>query len=126
MSEQKIFDTQIDGNALIVVPLVNTGSFAEEAVNLELDKLLEAIDRPELTSIVFDFGRIAHFGSSMLGAMHVLWKRVSSRQGRMAVCNTSDVIREIMHISKFDTIWPMFDSRQEALEAVAARGENGA
>ena len=58
----------------------------------------------------------------MLGAMHTIWKRVSTCQGKMAVCNVSEVEREVLQISKFDMLWPIFNSREEALEEVVKAG----
>lgn len=104
---------------MIVVPQISAGSFAEENVNSELDGLLGRIGQSELKNVVFDFAKISYFGSSMLGAMHALWKRVSAGNGRMAVCNVSEVGREVLEISRFDTLWPIFTSREEALDAVA-------
>jgi len=119
MPEPRVFDAHCEGNTLVVVPQISAASFAEEAVNSELDGLLSQIGQPDLKNVVFDFGHISYFGSSMLGAMHALWKRVSAGNGKMAVCNVSEVGREVLEISRFDTLWPIFASREEALRAVA-------
>jgi hypothetical protein len=51
--------------------------------------------------------------------MHVLWQKVRAGKGKMVLCNVSDVGREILHVSRFDTLWPICDSCEKALEAVA-------
>jgi hypothetical protein len=51
--------------------------------------------------------------------MAALWKRVRGGGGKMAVCNVSETGREILQVTKFDTLWPIGPSRQEALKAVS-------
>lgn len=119
MSTPRVFQAESVGRTMIVVPVENSGSVGEEHLNAELNGLLEQIEQPQFSHVVFDFQKVSYFGSSMLAVMHALWKRVRAGNGRMAICNVSDVGREVLEISKFDTLWPVYASRKEALEAVA-------
>ena len=56
----------------------------------------------------------------MLELLVVLWKRVSARRGKIALCRVSEVGQEILRTAKFHTIWPIVDSREEALTKVGA------
>ena len=38
--------------------------------------------------------------------------------GHIALCNASDVGREVLEIAKFDKVWPLVNSRAEALRTV--------
>lgn len=118
MPTARIFDAASDGSTLIVTPSTNVGSLAGESVNYELEDLLRQLERSGLKHVVFDFANVSYFGSSMLGAMHAVWKQVSAAGGKMAVCNLSDVEREVLEVSKFDTLWPICDSRDEARAVV--------
>jgi len=119
MSTPKVFESTSDGSTLIVMPLSSVGSLAGENVNHELNDLVTRLDDSGLKHVVFDFAKVSYFGSSMLGAMHAMWKHVSAADGKMVVCNVSDVEREVLQVSRFDTLWPVYDSREEALAAVA-------
>ena len=123
MSTPSIFDTETQQSTLIIVPLSSVGSLAGEDVNSELDDVFAELDRPDLKNVVFDFQKVPYFGSSMLGAMHTIWKRVCQRKGKMAVCRVSEVEREVLQISKFDMLWPIYGSREEALAAVTKPDE---
>jgi len=50
--------------------------------------------------------------------MSAVWGRVRSREGKMVVCNVSDMGVEIFQVAKFDTLWPICASLEEAMESV--------
>ena len=119
MSTPKTFSVGSEGETLIVAPLVNVSGLAEKDVKPELDHLLEQLKETAMRNVVIDFARISYFGTPMLEAMHRIWKCVREADGRMALCNVSNMQREVLHVAGFDTLWPICSSRQEALEAVA-------
>lgn len=118
MAAPNVFVVSQRGAALIISPLRNISSLAEEEVKQQWDDILAQLDQPEVKHVVFDFEKVNYFGSSMLEAMLYLWKRISTDEGKMAVCNVSETATEILKLSRFDTIWPICASRQEALDLV--------
>ncbi len=118
MAESNAFSVDCERNTLIVSPLRNISSLAEEETKSQWEEIVRRIDDGEAKHVVFDFASIKYFGSSMLEAMLVLWKRIQPNDGKLAVCNVSDTANEILRLSKFDTIWPVLASREEALDEV--------
>jgi stage II sporulation protein AA (anti-sigma F factor antagonist) len=118
MSNAKIFDSEIQYAILIVAPRGDVSTLAGEDIHAELPGLLDQLQKTEVKHVVFDLKKTSYFGSSLLGAMSALWGRTRSRGGKMAVCNVSDTGLEILHVSKFDTLWPICDSREQALKKV--------
>jgi len=47
-----------------------------------------------------------------------MWQQISERGGMMAICNVSEMEREVLHVTRFDTLWPVCGSREDALEKV--------
>lgn len=121
MLNPKFFRVEQVGSTLVFSAVGNLGSLVEEEVREEWDALLKQLDTFNCRNAVIDLGALDYFGSIMLELLVVLWKRVSSRKGKLAICRVSDVGREILHTAKFHTIWPIVNSRDEALAAV---GEN--
>lgn len=119
MSLPKFFEAATDGSTLIVSSLGSLGSLAGEEIAYELTDLLEQFDKPELTRVVIDLQKASYFGTSMLQVMTALWKRVRAKGGRLALCNVSETGLEILHVTRFDTLWPICGSREEALQEVA-------
>ena len=118
MAITKTFTAEIEERTLVVVPLGSVSSLAAENIKPDLDALLEQLRKPEVRNVVIDFVKVSYFGTTMLGAMHNVWKIVREGGGRMVLCNVSAVGSEILRIAGFDTLWPICDSRDEALEAV--------
>jgi len=116
----KIFEVKVEANTLIVISLGDAGSLVGDDVGLELADLLDKIEQSEIRCAVVDLEQSAYFGTSMLQAMAAIWKRVRARGGKMAVCNVSETGREILHVTRFDTLWPICPSQQEALQAVSS------
>ena len=108
------FDISVDGSTLVVVPTRNISSIAEAEVKDEWDEVLAKMQQSDVLHVIFDFHRISYFGSSMLEAMLQLWKQIRSKDGKLVVCNVSDTAKEILRLSKFDTIWPVCDTRDDA------------
>ena len=119
MSQARIFDTQIENDTLIVAPRGDVSTLAGEDVHAELPELLNRLQSTDVKHVVFDLNKAAYFGSILLGVMSAMWGRLRPRGGKMAVCNVSETGVEILHVSKFDTLWPICASREEALNKVA-------
>ncbi len=115
-----IFHIERVGATLIVSPQRSVTSLSDDAVKLELAGLLELLDAGDVSNIVFDFGNIDYCGSSMLEAMRRMWKSLPQGKGQMVVCRVNNVLYDILHVTRFDTLWPIFPSREEALQAVGS------
>ena len=118
MSLPKFFKVERNDNALIICAIANTHGLVEDEVRDECDSLLEQIEKNETKHAIIDLEALDYFGSIMLELMVVVWKRVNKAGGKFAVCNVSKVGQEILKTAKFDSIWPILGSRQEAIENV--------
>ena len=116
MNPSRVFRVStVDG--ILVVELVGAvSSLAEESITRELDRVREQLRTAGLQSVVIDLGNVAYFGSSMLEAIRLLWTELVPSQRRLVLCNASDVGREILQIAKFDHLWPLVATRDEAFQ----------
>ena len=117
MSEGKHVRLEQVGDAVIVSPLFTFSRFTEGDLVGEWNRILQTMDSDEIKNVVVDLGYIPYFGSTLLDWMVQMWKRAQGKGGTLAACNASPVGREVLAIAKFDTLWGVFDSRQEALES---------
>ncbi len=118
MPNHKAFQSECIEETLIVMPAGSVSSLAGEEVSSELDGLLDQLHQPGPKNVVIDFAKVAYFGTVMLGALRVIWRRVDDREGKMALCNLSEMGREILRVSGFDLLWPICASREEALREI--------
>lgn len=119
MSTPQIFDARVEGDTLVVLSLGSAGSLAGDEMAYELTGILDQFEQSELRSAVIDLRNSPYFGTAMLQVMTAIWKRVRARHGKMAVCGVSDTGLEILKVTRFDTLWPICDTQEDALQAVA-------
>lgn len=120
MTRPKYFRIFQEGDTLIFAAVTPIGGLVEDEARAEWDALLGELSEQGAKNAVMDLGALDYFGSIVLELMVVLWKRVSAQGGRLAICNVSAVGQEILRTAKFDTIWPIVRTRDEALRAVRA------
>jgi anti-anti-sigma factor len=113
-----MLEAKIDSDTLLITSLGWAGGLALDEMLLELAGLLDEFEQSRLKHAVIDLEKSSYFGTSMLQAMTAIWKRVRAAGGKMAICNVSDMGREILHVTKFDTLWPICPSQREALGVV--------
>ncbi len=118
MDDLRIFAIHRDGSTVIVAPTGPISNLAAHEVQAEVDQIIALLQDDQWRNVVIDMEKVSFFGSVMLGAMHTFWKIVRRREGRLVLCRLADVGREIIHVAKFDTVWPIYATRQEALEAL--------
>jgi anti-sigma B factor antagonist len=106
------------GEAVVVAPLFTFASFTEADLVAEWQAVQHQIDAPEVKYVIVDLGEIPYFGSTVLEWMVQMWKRAKAKGGSLATCNCSKIGREVLHAARFDTLWGVFDSRDEALKSV--------
>jgi anti-sigma B factor antagonist len=59
-----------------------------------------------------------NFGSMFLALLIRCWKLAMSQGGTMALSGVTDRTRELLRVTALDMVWPMYESRREAMEAL--------
>lgn len=120
MTDDRILRTQSDGRVLIVLPEGEVGGFMGEQVSLEVDDVLAEIDELAAKEVVVDFKNVPYFGSSLLAAITRIWKHMNRVGGQLAVCNVPEVGLDVLRVSRFVEVWPVYGSREEAKDALTS------
>jgi anti-anti-sigma factor len=107
------------GDSLVVAPLFTFASFTEADMAAEWRALQEQLDAPDVKNVVVDLGEIPYFGSTLLEWMVQMWKRAKTKGGTLATCNCSQIGKEVLHAARFDTLWGIFETREQALQSVS-------
>ncbi len=117
-NDARTIEIERTGKTLVLTPLSNPNEFASGQLDAVANEILKMLDQTMGTSVVIDCHNTDFFGSSTLGFFMQLWLRVRVRNGRMTLCNLSDQEKEILHLTKADTLWSICTSRNEALEVL--------
>ena len=118
MPKSKYFTVEHADDILIVSFLGSIGALEDTAIRDDWAEVLDLLEPNHVQHAVIDLGKLEYFGSIVLELLVVLWKRLSGKGGKLALCNVSTVGREILQIAKFDTIWQIVPGIQDAKEAV--------
>jgi anti-anti-sigma factor len=113
-----LFDIKRDGDVLVIIPTADLRESAYESLEAGAKVIFEGLAAPGVKGVVLDFHRTDYYGSTALGLFLRVWKRVRSRGLRMAFCNVSEHEKEILAVTRLDTLWPICRTRPEALQAV--------
>lgn len=116
--QTSIFRMEMVGDTLVLAPGENVSNLTGLDVASEVENVLGEIQRMQATRVVVDLGDAQYFGSYMLELMHRIWRQVRAHGGKMAVCNASPFGREVLQVTRLDTIWPVVSAREEALRAM--------
>lgn len=109
-----------EGTALVVSPQSCASTLAEDDFQADFGDVMAQIKQPQVTAVVVDFSDIEYFGSMMLEALRRLAAEVGAAGGPMVLCCVSEVGLEILQVTHFDTLWPIYPTCEAALAAVAS------
>jgi len=120
MNPRTFVQSRIDGDVLIVMPLRNIGSVEHDATLAEWQDVLTQFKESDVQHVVLDFGTIAYFGSAILEYVVMLSRGIAAKKGRLAICNLSEIGRDILATTRFDRLGVIVPTRAEAMSAVQA------
>lgn len=121
MSADAYFLVEEIGGCIVITPQSSVGSFEERRVRDELTSLQQKLDDSGTYRVIVDLNRMSYFGSAVLEWMVAVWKQVKQHHGRMSLCNVSETGAEILQSVKFETLWPFYETREQALQRTAER-----
>ncbi len=67
--------------------------------------------------VLVDFARTGYIDSSGLGVLVSLAKKLREDGGELRLANLNDDLRTLFELTKLDTLFPIADSRERALES---------
>lgn len=101
---------------------------ADEVVCLTLEGRLDAVTADQLSeslmphieqdeSVLVRCGSLEYISSAGLRVLLVAHKRGGSR---LALCELTDMVREVLEVSGFNTLFQIADTKEQALEMLAS------
>ena len=115
---ERVFQTERHGNTLVVLPAHSVMGSDQNQSDVELRMIVQTLRDPDLVHVVVDFTALTFFGTSLLGGIAMLWKKVRDHDGRLALCNVSKQGRDVLRTTRLVQLWKIYDSRAEAIRAV--------
>lgn len=120
MTDQNHFVLEWHGDAVVVAPSGSAESLQWSAVEQAAELVLAPIRQQKVPLVVFDLSHLNYFGSVFMSLLLRCHKLVRSSGGELVLCCVSEAARELLRITALDTLWAIYDTREEALEAIGA------
>jgi anti-anti-sigma factor len=115
----KVFLAEQEGNTLVVTPRGDAIGFRDSDVAGELKTVLALAGSPGIINLVVDLGSSDYFGSTMIGAINQIGSQFRYIGGRVALCNLSPQMNDMLEIMHLKELWMIFDTRKIALRAMS-------
>jgi anti-anti-sigma factor len=117
-NSEDAFTIERHGDVTVITanPALERLAFGLEEQVAEL--ILEPLQRQENPLILFDLSQVDYFGSMFLALLIRSWKMALSRGGTMALSGVTERTRELLRVTSLDIVWPIYDNRLEAMEAL--------
>jgi anti-anti-sigma factor len=115
----KVFLAEQEGNTLVVAPRGDAIGFRDSDVAGELKTLCDLAGSPGILNLIVDLGSSDYFGSTMIGAFNQLGNAFRYIGGRIALCDVSPQMDDMLEIMHLKDVWMIFDTRKIALKAMS-------
>lgn len=112
------FRLEWHGNTVLIRPATNIEDMQWDLIEQAADIVMEPLKEQEVPMVVVDLSDVSYFGSVFLALLLRCHKFVRNAGGEMVLCGASPTAAELLRITALDTIWAIYDTREEALDAV--------
>ena len=125
MSEQETngqedFQLSWHGNVVVITPAANVESMRWDLIEQAADVVMTPLVDQEVPLVVVDLSDVSYFGSVFLALLLRCHKFVKSRGGELVLCGASKLATELLRVTALDTLWAIYDTKDEALDALGA------
>jgi anti-anti-sigma factor len=112
------FQVQRHGEIAVVIPSPEVESMQEVLIDQAAKMVVNSLKEDPPAGIVVDLSQVSYFGSVFLSFLlrcHTLAKKHGSE---IVLAGCSERTRELLHLTSLDTLWALYDTRAEALDAL--------
>lgn len=118
-SHEQSFRIERHGEIAVVTPSAKVEEMHETLINQAAYLVIQSLREDPPAGIVVDLGQVYYFGSvfvSFLLRCHALAKRNGSE---IVLAGASDRAKELLHLLDLETLWALYETRKEAIEALS-------
>ena len=117
---QESFHIERHGEIAVVTPTGKVEEMHETLIEQAAKMVVQSLREDPPAGIVVDLSQVNYFGSvfvSFLLRCHALAKRNGTE---IVLAGASEPARELLHLLDLETLWALYKSRQEAMDALSS------
>jgi anti-anti-sigma factor len=118
-SQSQSFHIERHGDIAVIVPSPEVESMHENLIQQAAQMVVATLKEDPPAGLVIDLSQVSYFGSVFLSFLlrcHMLAKKHGSE---VVLAGASERTRELLHLTALDTLWAIYNTRAEAIEALA-------
>ncbi len=112
------FRLEWHGNTVVITPASNVEAMNWELIEQAAEIVMAPLRTQDSPMVVVDLSEVSYFGSVFLALLLRCHTAVKSRGGELVLCGASKMARELLKITALDTLWAIYDTKDQALDAV--------
>ncbi len=112
------FQLEWHGNTVVITPASNVEAMNWDLIEQAADIVMAPLRNQESPMVVVDLSKVSYFGSVFLALLLRCHTAVKSRGGELVLSGASKMARELLKITALDTLWALYDTKEQALDAV--------
>src|SRR5947208_11931375 len=118
-TQDQCFSIERPGEVAVVIPSAKVEEMHEALIEQAAKMVISALKEDPPSGIVIDLSQVNYVGSifvSFLLRCHTLAKKQGSE---IVLAGASEPARELLHLLDLETLWALYGTRQEAIEALS-------
>jgi len=113
------FRIERHGDLAVIIPSPEVEKMPENLMEQAAQMVLAPLRSDPPAGLIFDLSNVDYVGSVFLSFLlrcHTLAKKHGSE---IVLAGASERTRELLHLTALDTLWALYNTRAEAIEALA-------
>jgi anti-sigma B factor antagonist len=112
------FQVKYHGEIALVIPSPEVEQLPESLMQPAASMLLSPLKEDPPSHVVVDLTGVRYFGSAFITFLLRLHLISKQRGSELILAGVNSRIRELLKTTALDTIWALYETRQEALDAL--------
>lgn len=119
LTQNEYFQLKRHGELAVIVPSPEVESMPENLIETAAQIVLAPLKRNIPTALIVDLSAVSYFGSAFISFLLRCHLLVKKSESELVLAGCSERIRELLRNTALDTLWALYDTREEALAALS-------
>lgn len=112
------FQIKRHGEIAVLVPSPEVENLPDTIINTAAQMVLAPLKEDPPTNLIVDLTGVRYFGSAFIAFLLRCHMPVKQQGGDLVLAGVNDRIRELLKTTALDTLWALYTTRQEAMDAL--------
>lgn len=113
------FQVKRHGDVAVIVPSPEVEQLPDNLLQPAAAMVLAPLKDDPPSNLIVDLAGVRYFGSAFITFLLQCHARVKPRGSELVLAGVNPRIRELLRTTALDTLWALYDTRQEAVEALS-------